>query len=166
MIQILGGTPTKESMNTLKFTPEMQASAHIMLHNLYPVINLTTLSTVRTRFLFDLFTHKVIDICGHIFHILKKSIAKQTTKIVMPFPTLITGFIANTRLKISSGLKVVPRDYPIGGHSIVKSSAHIKKSMIGVPPMPQAHVEEEGGDTEDEIDRFTTAQEPLDQPSV
>ena len=166
MIQILGGTPTKQSMNTLKFTPEMKALAHIMLHNLYLVTNLTTLSAARTRFLFGLFTHKEIDICGHIFHILKKSIAKQTTRIVMPFPTLIMGLIANTWLKISSGLKVVPRDYPIGGHTIVRSLAHIKKSKTGVPPMPQALVEEEGGDTEDEIDRFTTALEPLDQPSA
>ena len=166
MIQILGGTPTKQSMNTLKFTLEMRALAHIMLHNLYPVTNLTTLSAIRTRFLFDLFTHKEIDICGHIFHILKKSIANQTTKTVMPFPTLIMGLIANTWLKIPNGLKVVPRDYPIGGHTIVRSSAHIKKSKTGVPPMPEARVEEEGGDIEDEIDRFTTAPEPLDQPST
>ena len=123
-------------MNTLKFTPEMRALAHIMLHNLYPVINLTTLSATRTRFLFDLFTHKEIDICGHNFHILKKSIAKQTTRTVMPFPTLIMGLIANIRLKIPSGLKVVLRDYPISGHMIVRSSTHIKKSMTGVPPMP------------------------------
>ena len=123
-------------MNTLKFTPEMWALTHIMLHNLYPVTNLTTLSAARTRFLFDFFTHKEIDICGHNFHILKNSIAKQTTKIVMPFPTLIMGLITNTQLKISSGLKVVLRDYPIGGHMIVRSSAHIKKSMTGVPPMP------------------------------
>ena len=136
MIQILGGTPTKQSMNTLKFTPEMRPLAYIMLHNLYPITNLTTLSIARTRFLFDLFTYKMIDICGHIFHILKKSIAKQTTRTVMPFPTLIMGLIANTRLKIPSGLKVVPRDYPIGGHTIVRSSAHIKKSKTGVPPMP------------------------------
>ena len=122
MIQILGGTPTKQSINTLKFTPKM-ALAHIMLHNLYPVTNLTTLSAARTRFLFDLFTHKEIDICGHIFHILKKSIAKQTTRTVMPFPILIMGLIANTLLKIPSGLKVVPRGYPISGHTIVRSSA-------------------------------------------
>ena len=76
------------------------------------------------------------------------------------------GLIANTWLKISSGLKVVPRDYPIGGHTIVRSSAHIKKSKTSVPPMPQARVEEEGGDIEDKIDRFTTAPKPLDQPSA
>ena len=50
MIQILSGTPTKQSMNTLKFTPDMRALAHIMLHNLYLVTNLTTFSVARTRF--------------------------------------------------------------------------------------------------------------------
>ena len=74
------------------------------------------------------------------------------------------GLITKTRLKIPSGLKAVPRDYPIGDHTIVRSSAHIKKSKTGVPPMPQARVEEEGGDIEDEIDHFTIALEPLDQP--
>ena len=35
----------------------------------------------------------------------------------------IMGLIANTQLKIPSGLKVVPRGYPISGHTIVGSSA-------------------------------------------
>ena len=65
MVRILGGTP---------FNPEMRTLAHMMINNLYPVTNLTTLSAPRTIFLYDLFTHKEIDICGHIFHILKMSV--------------------------------------------------------------------------------------------
>ena len=76
MIRTLGGTPKKSSMNTIPFSPEMRALAHVMIHNLYSVTNLTTLSTPRTRFLYDLFTHKEIDIYRHIFHMLKKSIEK------------------------------------------------------------------------------------------
>ena len=64
MIRILGGTPKKSSMNTIPFTPEMRTLAHVMIHNLYLVTNLTTLSAPRTIFLYDLFTHKEIDICG------------------------------------------------------------------------------------------------------
>ena len=94
MIRILGGTPKKSSMNTIPFTLEMRTLAHVMIHNLYPVTNLTTLSALRTFFLYDLFTHKEIDICGHIFHILKKSIEKKTSRIVMPFPSLTMGLIA------------------------------------------------------------------------
>ena len=133
--------------------------AHVMIHNLYPVTNLTTLSAPRTIFLYDLFTHKEIDICGHIFHILKKSIEKQTSRTAMPFPSLIMGLITQTRLKIPSGLTVFQRDYHIGAHTVTRSTTHIKGPKIGVHRIPRARVEEEGGDTGDEIDRFTTALE-------
>ena len=76
MIRILGGTLKKSSMNIIPFSSERRALAYVMIHNLYPVTNLTTLSAPRTRFLYDLFTHKEIDICGHIFHMLTKSIEK------------------------------------------------------------------------------------------
>ena len=165
MVKILGGTPKKSSMNTIPFSPKMRALAHVMIHNLYPVTNLTTLSIGRTKFLYDLFTHQEIDICGHIFHLLKKSIEKQHSKIVMPFPSLIMGLIAKTKLKFPSGLTVVPRDYPIGAHTVTRSTAYIKGSKIGVHTIPQDHVADESEDTEEEIDRFTSATEPLAQPS-
>ena len=73
MVQILGGTPKKSSMNTIPFSPEMRTLAYVMIHNLYLVTNITTLSTPRAKFLYNLFTYKDIDVCGHIFHLLKKS---------------------------------------------------------------------------------------------
>ena len=161
-IRTLGGTPKKSSMNTIPFSPEMRALAYVMIHNLYPVTNLTTLSTPRTKFLYDHFTHKEIDICGHIFHVLKKSIEKQNSRTVMPFPSLI---IAKTRFKIPSGLKVVQRDYPIGDHTVNRSTAHIKGSKTGVHTIPRDRVEDEGGDTEEKIDRFTFAPKSSAQPS-
>ena len=57
MVEILGGTPKKSSMNTIPFSLEMRALAYVMIHNLYSVTNLTTLSIRRTKFLYDLFTH-------------------------------------------------------------------------------------------------------------
>ena len=131
MVRALGGTPKKLSMNTIPFSSEMRTLAHVMIHNLYPITNLTTLSAPRTRFFYDLFTHKEINICGHIFHELKKSIKKQNSRTVMPFPSLIMGLIAKTRFKIPSGLKVIQRDYPIGDHIVKRSITHIKGSKIG-----------------------------------
>ena len=165
MVEILGGTPKKSSMNTIPFSPKMRALAHVMIHNLYSVTNLSALSDGRTKFLYDLFTHQEIDICGHIFHLLKKSIEKQHSKVVMPFPSLIMGLIVKTKLKFPNGLTVVPRDYLIGAHTITKSTTHIKGSKTGVHTIPQDHVADEGEDTEEEIDRFTSATEPLAQPS-
>ena len=76
MVLTLGGTLKKTSMNTIPFSLKMRTLTHVMIHNLYPVTNLTTLSAPRTIFLYDLFTHKEIDICGHIFHLLMKIIKK------------------------------------------------------------------------------------------
>ena len=165
MVEILGGTPKKSSMNTIPFSLEIRALAHVMIHSLYPITNLTTLSAGRTKFMYDLFTHQEIDICGHIFHLLKKSIEKQHSKTVMPFPSLIIGLIAKTKLKFPSGLTVVPRDYPIGAHIVTRSIAHIKGSKIGVHTIPQDRVADEGEDTKEEIDRFTSTTEPSAQPS-
>ena len=114
---------------------------------------------------YNLFTHKEIDTCGHIFHFLKKSIKKQNSKTVMPFPSLIKGLIAKSRLKLPSGLTVVQRDYPIGAHTVTRSIAHIKGSRTGVSSIPRDRVEEEGSDTKEEIDRFTTTLETSAQPS-
>ena len=69
------------------------------------------------------------------------------------------------RFKIPSGLKVVQRDYPIGDHTVNKSTTHIKGSKIGVHTIPRDRVEDEEGDTEEEIDRFTSTPESSTQPS-
>ena len=76
MVLTLGGPLKKTSVNTIPFSLEMRTLAHVMINNLYPVTNLTTLFAPRIIFLYDLFTHKEIDICGHIFHLLKKNIEK------------------------------------------------------------------------------------------
>ena len=55
----------------------------------------------------------------------------------MPFLTLIMGLIAKERLKISSGLKVVQRDYPIGAYTLTRSTSHIKGSKIGMHTIPR-----------------------------
>ena len=48
MVRILGGTLYKKSMNTIPFNPEIRTLAYVMIHNLYPITNLMTLSTPRT----------------------------------------------------------------------------------------------------------------------
>ena len=165
MVRLLSGTLNKKSMNTIPFNPEMRTLAYVMIHNLYLSTNLTTLSAPRTIFLYDLFTLKETDICRHIFHLLTKSIVKRNSRTILPFLTLIMGLIAKTRLKLLSGLTIVQRDYPIGVNTATRSKAHITGSKTSISQIPRDHVEEEGGDTEEEIDRFTSAPEIFAQPS-
>ena len=44
LVQVLGGQLKKKALHTIEFSPEMRALAYIMIFNLYPVKNLTTLS--------------------------------------------------------------------------------------------------------------------------
>ena len=83
----------------------------------------------------------------------------------MPFPTLIMGLIAKTRLKFPSGLTIVPKDYTIGANTMARRQAHITRSKIDISQIPMDNAEEEGGDTEEEIDRFTSAPKSSAQPS-
>ena len=66
IVEVFGGKINKKALHTIPFTPEMRTLAYIMIFNLYPIRNLTNLSALRSIFLFDLFTHKEIDICSHI----------------------------------------------------------------------------------------------------
>ena len=75
------------------------------------------------------------------------------------------GLIAKTGLKILRGLTVIQRDYPIGAHMVPRSTAHIKGSKTGVSQIPRESVEEEEGDMEKEIERFTSTPECSTQPS-
>ena len=165
MVKVFGSLLHKKSMNTIPFNAEMRTLAYVMIHNLYLVTNLTTLSASRTIFLYDPYTHKEIDICGHIFHFLTKSITKRNSRTIMPFPTLIIGFIAKTKPKIPSSLTTMPRDYPIGANTVTRSRAHITKPKTGDFQILRDNVEEKGGDTKDEIDRFTLAPKSFAQPS-
>ena len=113
MAELLGGSLKKKSMNTIPFNVEKRTLAYIMIHNLYLVTNLTTLSEPRPTFLYDLFTHKEIDICGHTYYLLTKSITRRNSRTIFPFPSLIMAHIAKTKLRILSGLTIVQRDYPI-----------------------------------------------------
>ena len=79
MVRILGGTLNKKSMNTIPFNLDLRTLAYVMIQNLNSVTNLMTLFAPRIIFLYDLFTHKEIDICGHIFHLLTKSIEQRNS---------------------------------------------------------------------------------------
>ena len=47
------------------------------------------------------------------------------------------------------------RDYPIGAQMMTQSKAHITGPKISISQIPKDNVKEEGGDTEEEIDRYT-----------
>ena len=68
--------------------------------------------------------------------------------MILPFSSIVMALITRAMVKIPSGLPVMERDYPIG--------AHIPRPSVGVSQIPRENVAEEGGDTEEEIEHFTS----------
>ena len=118
----------------------------------------------RAIFLLDLFTHKEINIRNHIYYLFTKCITKRNLRLVLPFPSLVMAPIARARVKIPSGLPVMQRDYPISAQTMTWSKTHITGPSIGISQIPRDNVEEEGGDTKEEIERFTSTPEDTTQP--
>ena len=113
----------------------------------------------RTIFLFDLFTHKEIDIYNHIYHLFAQSITKRNSRLTLAFPSLVMSLILRARVNISSGLQVMQREDPISEQTIIRSKAHIPGPFDGVSQIPRDDAAKEGGDTEKEIVHFTSVLE-------
>ena len=64
------------SIGTAKFAPELTILKLIMFFNLYPLSNTAFINLGKAQFLYDLITGAPIDICGYIFHIIGKTVAR------------------------------------------------------------------------------------------
>lgn len=100
-------------MHTVDFSPVVRDLAYIMIFNLYPVKNLTTLSQPRTLFLHDLFKKKEIDICAHIYYLLAKCVWKKKLWMTLTFLGLIMNILDNKRVKFPSSWVPMKREDPI-----------------------------------------------------
>ena len=123
-----------------------------MTFNLYPMKNLMKLSQLRAVFLHDLFTHKEIDICGHIYHLLVKCIRKMKFRMILPCSSLIMSLFSKAMVKLTSGLPVLSKEDLISTHTMTRSKAHIPG---------QEREAGEGGNIEVEIDWFTLGLEDI-----
>ena len=164
-MEILGGQINKKALHTIPFTLEMRTLTYIIIFNLYLMRNLTNLSAPRSIFQFDLFTHKEIDICSHIYHLFTKCITKRNSKLTLSFPSLVMSLITKARVKIPSGLQVMQREDPISAQTMTRNKAHIPEPSVSVSQIPRDNVAEEGGDIEEEIENFTSIPEDTAQPS-
>lgn len=113
VVKVLRGKAKKQTMHTTIFSPEMRALAYIMIFNLYPMRNLTTVSQPRTLFLLNLYTRKDIDICAHIYHLLAKCILKKNTRMTFPFPRVIMSILHHEEVNLPHEWTVMKREDPI-----------------------------------------------------
>ena len=80
---------------------------------------------------------------------------------ILPFPNLVMSLISKARVKIPSGLLLMQREYSISECAMNRIKAHIP-GLETASQIPRDEAEDEGGNTEDEIDRLIHG--PKDTP--
>ena len=74
---------TGNSISVSSLSPELRVLTIIMFHNLYPLSSTGYMNLVRALFLHVLISNEEIDICAHIFHILRKIVLQTDSRILM-----------------------------------------------------------------------------------
>ena len=76
-------------VSVASLSPKLRLLTTIMFDNLYPLSSTRYMNLGQALFLYDLITDEEIDVCSHIFHILKKTTERITSRNCLPFYHLI-----------------------------------------------------------------------------
>ena len=109
------------SIGTRMFTLQVKILALIMYSNVYPLINTVSINIGRARFLYDLITRALIEICAHIFQTLGKTASKSATRTCLPFCNLIMKILLLKGVHNPSIGIVLTHPGPITFHSLKSS---------------------------------------------
>ena len=86
-------SPNGKSISVSSLPLELRVITMIMFHNLYPLSSTRYMNLGRALFLHDLINDEEIDVCSHIFHILRKTAERTTSRNYIPFCRLISNFL-------------------------------------------------------------------------
>ena len=112
------------SISTSRFMEEIKTLTLIIYSNLYPLINTGFISHGRAQFLCDLINRAPIDICAHIFHILRQTARRSAARTCLPFCSLIMKIITLQGIHPLKNGTVLPRHGMISLHSFQSSKVH------------------------------------------
>ena len=120
---------TGNSINVSSVTPELRVLTIIIFHNLYPLSKTRYMNLGRALFLHDLISDEEIDICAHIFHILRKTILRTNSRACIPFYCLISRILKLKGIHPSVDESPYPKPSPINSRTLNTSIGH---SRMGI----------------------------------
>ena len=86
-------SPNGNSINVSSLSPKLRVLTIIMFHNLYPLSSIEYMNLGRALFLHNLISDVEIDICAHIFRILRKTVVRTDSRICIPFYYLVSQIL-------------------------------------------------------------------------
>ena len=117
------------SISVSSLSLELKVLTIIMFHNLYPLSSIGYMNLERALFLHDLITDEEIDIYPHIFHILRKIVARTDSRTCIPFCFLISKILKLKGIHPSEDESPYPKPSPINIHTLNASIGHSQKGI-------------------------------------
>ena len=114
---------------SLSLSPELRVLTIIMFHNLYLLSSTGYINLRRALFLHDLISDVEIDICAHIFHILRKTVVRTDSRICIPFCCLVSRILKLKGIYPSADESSHPKLTPINLRTLNASIGHSKKGV-------------------------------------
>ena len=103
----IGGQREGKCLNTTTFLVDMMCLTIIMMNNLYPVKNLTTINNARAIFLMELKEKTFIDTSFHIFDTIMDK-TRTTSRVKLVFPSLLMQILRVKGVPIPQDLSLMP----------------------------------------------------------
>ena len=122
-------SPNGNSINVSSLSSKLRMLTIIMFHNLYPLSNTEYMNLGRALFLHDLIFDIEIDICVHIFHILRKTVVQTDSRICIPFYYLVSRILKLKVIYPSTDESSYPKPCPINLRMLNASIGHSKKGV-------------------------------------
>ena len=122
-------SPNGNLINVSPLSLELRVLTIIMFHNLYPLSSSGYMNIGRALFLHDLISDIEIDICAHIFHILRKTVVRTDSQICIPFCCLVSWILKLKGIYPSADESPHPKPSPINLRTLNASIGHSKKEV-------------------------------------
>ena len=102
--------------------PKLRVLTIVMFHNLYTLSSTGYMNLRRALFLHDLISDVEIDICAHIFHVLRKTVLRTESRICVPLCCLISRILKLKGIYPTADESLCPKPSPINMRTFNASS--------------------------------------------
>ena len=117
------------SISISSLSPELRVLTIIIFHNLDPLSSTGYMNLRRAVFLHDLISDEEIDICAHIFHLLRKMVLRTDLRACIPFCCLISRILKLKGIHPSDNESPYPKPSPINICTLNASIGHRWKGI-------------------------------------
>ena len=115
------------SFNVSSLPHKLRVLTIVMFHNLYPLSNTGYMNLGRALFLHDLISDVEIDICAHIFHVLRKTVLRTESRICVPFCCLISRILKLKGILLIADESPCTKPCPINMHIVIVGRKSYRK---------------------------------------